>query len=303
MSKREEKNVDRIDKALGVQQISAVILCCLKLVVYMSILNKLDQCHRWHASLFTMDDFTIDKLFFTPTWNNVTADIGDIVKTSVSRTGFNAFRTYWFFQAIYFAHGAGINLLVNSFRVLIVMFPAALLWAVKSIADIGLFHAVQGYYILTLDDFSMRPLLVASIANVVSGAFILIAVFYYNILIIFYGEHKMTKMKKFNCASRFFFFFPLIFVVYCIATPIVEWIALPHSELLTLFFYMVMISNGIMTIVILVGVLAPKWYTRIIFCAIGDEEDNRAERQKKMDNDEDIVLPRFYQTHMRGHKD
>jgi len=136
----------------------------------------------------------------------VTADIGDIVKTSVSRTGFNAFRTYWFFQAIYFAHGAGINLLVNSFRVLIVMFPAALLWAVKSIADIGLFHAVQGYYILNLNDFSMRPLLVASIANVVSGAFILIAVFYYNILIIFYGEHKMTKMKKFNCASRFFFF-------------------------------------------------------------------------------------------------
>jgi len=58
-----------------------------------------------------------------------------------------------------------------------------------------------------------------------------------------------------------------------------------------------------MTIVILVGLLAPKWYTRIIFCAIGDEEDNREERKKKLDNDEDIVLPRFYQTHMRGHPD
>jgi len=288
-----KKNIARIDKALGIQQISEVIISCFKVIIYMSILNKLQYCNRWDAALFDIDDFTGIISYFNSKKYVLPDDIGDMVKANVARTGFNVFRTYWFFQALYFSHGEGCGFLTNTLRVLVVMLPASILWAIKATGDIGLFHVVQGYFILQLDDFSIKPMVAITLANVISGALILIVVFYYNVAIIFYGETRLTKARMNNSLSRFFFLFPLVFVIYCFSAPLLVWYIVPFSsQLYTLFFSLVLSANVVLTIIILVGLFRPRLYQSIIFKAIGVDK-------KQQEDDEDITLPRWYKTVVR----
>lgn len=131
----------------------------------------------------------------------------------------------------------------------------------------------------------MHKLIIVAIFNVVSCSMVLLTIFYYNVTVIFYGANRLMKARNNNCVSRFFFFFPLIFLFYCIIVPLIflSWSDLEKGYLLSLFFYLSMISNIIIFIVISVGLCKPKWYQLIIFKALG----RKTHKKKNKDSDSD----------------
>jgi len=192
VDKKKERSAERVDKAMGIQQITSVIFSVTKVLVYLSVLNKLLYLGMWNENdFFNIQDFGITILFGNPTYTT----IADRVKGDVAKTGFNIFRTYWFFQALYFANGDGCGLLTNSLRCLIVMFPATVLWTIKAVADAGIFHYTQQIY-TNMGDFTLEPRINVAIANVCFGSATLLIIFYYNVMTVWAGERLVQEHKK-----------------------------------------------------------------------------------------------------------
>jgi len=214
--------------------------------------------------------------------------VADLVKGDLAKTGFNIFRTYWFFQAIYFAYGEGFEVLVNTLRALFVMFPATVVWTIKAIADIGIFYYTQREYV-DEGDFSIEPLLAIAIANVFFGSATLLTIFYYNVATIFAGKKFLIKyIKVNNYCTRILFFFPMLFILVCFVIPIILWTESTSKQyyLFYVLFCLAMAANSILTVVVIVGLFSPTWYQNVMFYALGNPELKKEEKEKELEKEQ-----------------